>query len=357
MKKENEMSYQKHPGEHIRLIQNEQVKLPKHDRLKMKTVSFLRAGAFLLVLFCLLNIKTFAWSAPGHMTVAYLAYKSLTPNARARVDKLVAMNPKINLWRSQLPAGISDADSRMMLFMIEATWADQIKSDGEHFQDGTNNGNTPPKDETAAQNIGFSDKAMHKYWHFIDRPFSVDGTALKNPDTPNALTQIKVFRSVLASNENDALKAYDLAWLVHVIGDVHQPLHCAARFTKSTPNGDDGGNGVKFCSPSCDSLHGFWDGIFGTASKPQQAIPRAIKVGNSLNPASQTMVENLEESDWIDESFALAKEIVYKNPPIKTGKGPFNVTDKYRNRAIDKANQQVALAGARLARILNSELK
>jgi hypothetical protein len=55
------------------------------------------------------------------------------------------------------------------------------------------------------------------------------------------------------------LKSYDLVWLMHLVGDLHQPLHCTARFAKTQKQGD-GGNGAKVCATSCrDSLHTFWD--------------------------------------------------------------------------------------------------
>jgi len=52
----------------------------------------------------------------------------------------------------------------MMVFMVAATWADRIKSDPDYHTDGTHNGNRPPNDPTAGQNIGFDDLARHKYW-------------------------------------------------------------------------------------------------------------------------------------------------------------------------------------------------
>src|SRR5262245_36487618 len=75
-----------------------------------------------------------AWSNPGHMAVALAAYRQLDPATRSRVDALIAMNPKINAWRATLPSGISAAKKRERLFMIAATWADQIKQDG-HISD------------------------------------------------------------------------------------------------------------------------------------------------------------------------------------------------------------------------------
>jgi len=60
---------------------------------------------------------------------------------------------------------------------------------------------------------------------------------------------------------------------------------------------------------------------------------------------------------WIDESFAAAQASVYKNPPIGLGTGTFTLTPTYKTKAKQIAQKRVALAGARLAKILNTELK
>jgi hypothetical protein len=329
--------------------------LVKNNVRNLKTKFTFRALVFSLLLTAVLSVNSYSWSATGHMVVAFVAYKNLKPDIRARIDTLVALNPKIDQWRAMIPAGTSAADAKMMLFMIAATFPDQIKGDGEHHADGTDGGNTPPTDGTAARNIGYSDTAMHKYWHFIDMPFSQDGTPLINPSVPNAKTQIPVFRAVLASTASDALKSYDLVWLLHLVGDVHQPLHATSRFSRVLPKGDNGGNSVSICSPQCgnNELHAFWDGIFGTTSNPK----RAITVGKGLQPAPQNLANDLDESDWINESFGFAKTVVYKQPPIGNGKGPFTITASYRSTAITVASKRVALGGARMANILNNELK
>ena len=75
-----------------------------------------------------------------------------------------------------------------MAFMRAATWADAIKSDPSYQDD----------DQTAAtagQNIGYADLLRHKYWHFVDQPFSPDGTPLVPPPAPNARPQIPLLQS------------------------------------------------------------------------------------------------------------------------------------------------------------------
>ena len=315
--------------------------------------STLRLIPSTLLLLLALSVRSYAWSDTGHMAVAYVTYSNLTLAARNRVDTLVRLNPSYNSWLQMIPPGASPSTRKGLLFMIAATWPDQIKGDSQYVADGSAGGNIPPNDGTADLNIGYSDRAMHKYWHFIDLPFSTDGTPLKRPSTPNARTQIAAFRAVLASNSPDALKSYDLVWLLHIVVDVHQPLHSAARFSESSPKGDDGGNLVTVCDPQCGTrLHSFWDGLLGTSSDPAYAL----RVGRSLPQANPVLAAKLNADDWLRESFELAKSTVYK-PPVGQGDGPYSLTASYRKTASLLAAQRVSLAGARLAKILNEELK
>ena len=299
-------------------------------------------------------IRVAAWDDEGHMMVAAIAYDHLNPDVRSRVDHLLTLNPYYNTWTSMLPQGISETQRNKMVFMLAATWPDAIKRDNAYQNDGADNGDRPSGPE-ASQNIGYSDHLRHKYWHFVDRPFSQDGTALEQPTTPNAETQIAEFRRILASGSPDPLKSYDLSWLLHLIGDVHQPLHCASRFSQSEPHGDAGGNRVKLCAPPCrDELHAFWDDVLGTSHSPSVALTAAAAL--HLNNADTNAANDTTTGDWIDESFQLAKENVYSGP-IGAGDGPFSVTPAYRQSARKIAERRVTLAGFRLAAVLNSELR
>src|SRR5262245_48474805 len=64
--------------------------------------------------------------------------------------------------------------------------------------------------------------------------------------------RIPVFRAALpyGSGADDDVRSYDLVWLIHLVGDAHQPLHATARFSKTFPDGDAGGNPVKI---DCDT--------------------------------------------------------------------------------------------------------
>jgi len=317
-------------------------------------VTLRRRALAVAVLLASIARPAHAWNGFGHMAVAYVAYEHLTPSTRARVRTLLRKNPFYSSnWKHQIPAGTPTADADRMLFMIAATWPDQIKRDDRYHDDGTDGGDRPPSDGTAAQNVGYADQARHKYWHFIDTPFSPDGTPLPPVPTPNAGTQIASFRATLASRDPDALKSYDLSWLLHLVGDVHQPLHCATRVSAGRPGGDYGGNGVKLSCRGCSSLHLYWDGLLGPGDASPEAV---IAVARSLPVPDATAAAKHDAKDWIAESFQLARDKVYA-PPIGVGDGPYQPTTGYRNAARALARKRIALAGVRLANLLNDELR
>ena len=295
-----------------------------------------------------------AWNDRGHMTVAYIAYKQLTPTTRDRVNALLKLNPKYSDWAAtvdkQVPGASAD-DKNLMIFMIAATWADGIKRDSTYTQDGSQNGNRPDGSPDPGKNTGYDDLLMHKYWHFIDTPFTTDGTALPSIPTPNAQERIRLFRTVLASTGADPLKSYDLTWLLHLVGDVHQPLHASTRVSSTDPNGDSGGNLVKLSCTSCE-LHAFWDDLLGTGNNLKTVVQAARK----LPAAEAALAAKSDEKDWIAESFTESQQTVYA-APIAAGNGPFTLTASYKKNAGKLAKARVELAGARLANLLNTELK
>jgi len=323
-------------------------------------MNYLRA-AVCLVAFTLLPASSMAWGPIGHMTVAYVAYQQLTPAAKARARDLLKLNPDYANWEKQIPAGTSADDHDRMIFMIASVWADDIKGEQQYSDDGTDGGNVPGG-AASAQNIGYSDLLRHRYWHFIDTPFSPDQTPLPSVPAPNAQTQIIAFRAVLASSQPDELKSYDLVWLLHLIGDIHQPLHAVARVTQSHPKGDAGGNLVKLFGDAAPNLHSYWDDLPGFDCKfcndRVQCVNRAIVLGKSLPPASSKAAQNLDTAAWIRESFDLARAKVYRDP-IGTGDQPSTIVpgSPYETQSFKLARERVALAGARLAGVLNAELK
>lgn len=295
-----------------------------------------------------------AWWNGGHEIVAYIAYQNLTPATRARVDALIKLNPMYAQWT----VDVEDSQKPLVAFMMAATWPDCIKSAACEAGYTSDGGNTPPGQPTDDQNIGYADKLMHQYWHFVDTPYSA-GAPGQPPKTPDAYTEIVKLSAAIATDESDDIKSYDVVWLEHLVGDIHQPLHATSRFTSNHPNGDAGGNLVYFCNLPCtDELHAYWDGLFGDTPTIEQLSENARVLLRHPKPAG---TESLDVQTWVNGSFDLAKSAVYQ-PPISTDSDPSvklspRPNAAYRSRANRVANEQVLLAGYRLANLLNTKLK
>ena len=325
-----------------------------------------------------------AWGNTGHEAVAYVAWQQLTPAVQKRVIALLKLVPTLanpndppkgrqsasipgySEWVKDLPSGLTPDQQNLYLFMRAATWPDSIKHEWLHDTD------TAPHVATEA-NIGFTDTASHGYWHFVDAAFASDKSAVPATPSPNAATQIAALRTFLASTEPDLLKSYDLVWMEHLVGDIHQPLHGAVRFFGG--KGDAGGNLVVIKLPLAmeklfegalsksapRELHAFWDDLPGEGP-PAGALPIAAAFGKTLAPAAAKDLTGTNPADWATESLALAKQDAYKMPPIGPGPTPsggsaYAITQDYYNAAMQDAKTRIALAGARLAKLLNENLK
>lgn len=332
----------------------------------------------------LMPASLWGWGNTGHEAVACVAWQQLSDSAKKDVMVLLKKVPSVptstgtipgySAWVKQLPPGLSKDERHEFLFMRAATWADSIKHHGLQDSD------TPPAGMTTDIHQGFSDRQSHGYWHFIDTGF---GAATEHPPAtpvPNVAVQIVALRDFLASDEAPVLKAYDLVWLEHLVGDVHQPLHASVRFVGGS--GDRGGNGVnvklplpmeaKFkCPPSRSTpreLHAFWDDLPGSCPADTGLTAAAafakdlplLLTHPELDPHG--LVADDDPSHWAAESMNLAQTHAYADP-IGAGVQPddgtpsFVMTQAYYDRAIADAKDRVALAGARLAKLLNDTLQ
>src|SRR6266571_4077883 len=138
-----------------------------------------------------------AWDAAGHRTVAEITWESMTLRARERAVALLMHGP----------AEGTAAERDRALFVNAATWADLVRNPHEPWH-------------------GYS----HPTWHYADfywdvengRPHEIPGTG---PDSVAAGERAVAFRGLLAASTAAATtKAVALAWLLHLVGDIHQPL-------------------------------------------------------------------------------------------------------------------------------------
>lgn len=297
-----------------------------------------------------------AWDDFGHMEVAAVAWARMNAKTRKEAARLLALNPRHADWI----VGAPPADRDRVAFLRAGTWADAIRHDAAYTDDERSS-------PTGARDVGYADHRKHRPWHYADRPHSPDGTPLGELESPNAGTEIPLLRAELAAPAtSDEVKSYALTWLLHLVADIHNPLHCISRYDRGLPKGDRGGNLIKIVGNAqpdpCDDprycpygppaqLHAFLDTIAGSgyAWAPAEAAARRLP---RPDPARARI---LDVATWIDEGFELARREVYV-PPIGAGAGPFTITPAYQAAMLRLGRERIALAGARLAALLDDAL-
>lgn len=188
--------------------------------------------------------------------------------------------------------------------------------------------------------------------HYIDVPFSNDHTPLPAQPRVNAVWAVDKATSVLLNADADAYtKGTALRILIHVVGDIHQPLHAATRISSQYPEGDRGGNLVKlYRNRVARNLHSYWDKGAGLLVGKRRygkawVKSRAHKLEKQW-PCDITIAD-LEPMHWAQESYDIAKQSVYRLPHQ-------NRTDShYQNAAQLIVEQRIALSGCRLASLMN----
>jgi len=274
----------------------------------------------LTLVFFSLNATAFGWGDTGHMTVAQIAFDNLTPAQQDRLNDLVAL------------IQLEDRDYE---FVTSACWMDDIR-DFPMFE--------PIKD-----------------WHFITQQFIVDNAVPIEPPPPvNAASVINYLKNKIKGNDPDLKKAYYVAELVHLVGDIHQPLHTLTRFTPEEPRGDLGGNFFLLGEGSPrKNLHSYWDAAGGRfdfvdIKRPLNNSGRtklqkfANKISTDFPKAKMTAeVKNLNPMDWAKEGFTLGVNDVYKG--ISENDVP---NTAYQKKTQEISSRRIALAGYRLAEIL-----
>ncbi len=150
-----------------------------------------------------------------------------------------------------------------------------------------------------------------------------------------------------------------LKWVVHLVGDIHQPLHAAT-------HGDRGGNSVEvafFGERGADgrlNLHAVWDFHLVRRWVSERGGERAV-VSSLVGAADRAVWERGSITDWIGESHAIARDVVYAALPAVVScahgiAGVVAIDQAYYSKAAPIVETQIGKAGVRLARILNETL-
>jgi S1/P1 Nuclease len=293
-----------------------------------------------------LALPAAAWNYSGHWIVAEIAYGRLTPQARVRVDELIRNHPDYDSILTK-GAPLEPAARVRYAFVYAAAWPDLIRGDSRFYDE------TRPDAKPTPPVAGFPDMMRHGTWHYYDIPISGDGTPVVESQPPHLMTELpRLLAEIATANPLEA--AYDLPWLEHLTGDAHQPLHATSRFLKSQPKGDAGGNLV-IVHPG-RTLHSLWDDAAAPRDLGYQEVVRYAREIAAEHPARG--LGSLDPKQWIAESFRLDKSAVYTFG-LETGskQHPLTLPAGYEEKANRLARRRVALAGYRLAAVLNQRLQ
>lgn len=297
-----------------------------------------------------------AWNAAGHKTIAFIAYHQLSARARANVDRLLQSHPDYLRWVEGIPAEARPLDA----FLHASVWADEIKSDPGYRDEPRGTGEVQPP--------AFPDRFRHRDWHYIDTPLVGEFASLRVDDSnktwrnhPTALSQTRVMENILRDRKSsDAAKAWALAWMIHLVGDLHQPLHCASRYTTDAATGkpidDQGGNRVRL-SGKQTNLHAFWDDALDDGPSTAPVQPLGTDLIAAFGPLTERARRNLDVSEWVNEGARLSIGFVYAGlADAPSESGAIRVPAAYRRVAQGIAEERATLGGYRLAGVLNKIL-
>lgn len=142
-------------------------------------------------------------------------------------------------------------------------------------------------------------------WHFINSPYVYDGVipVINYTETvSNSVYIVNAAVKVLAKNleRNSAERALMARYLIHLTGDIHQPLHSVALFNMTFPKGDQGGNLLRIKLPgnsTAGNFHSFWDaGGYGleSDSNDSKVYVRPL-TPDTMNKLLQTAQSFLDE--------------------------------------------------------------
>jgi len=260
----------------------------------------------------------FAWWEYGHETVATIAYLEVSPRTRAEIDRLLRQ------------ARLLDTPTCPARTIEQASvWPDCIKTLGERFSYASS-------------------------WHYqnvnICQPFD-QASACRDGNCVSA--QIERNLRLLADRRVPVReRIFALAFVVHLVGDLHQPLHAGDR-------GDLGGNRVQASYgliAGRTNLHAIWDGYLadrGISDPPAGA--RGILAG--LGPGERAAMREGSVADWARESWQVSHDEAY-GTTLADPCGPPPaarpvVTEELTRRLVPVVRRQIARGGLRLARVLD----
>ena len=299
----------------------------------------------------------YAWHEAGHKMIAGIAFELLSEKQQQQVAAILTAHPRFKQdFAARMPPEIASSSERAQaLWMFEraSIWPDLV----QHISEAI-------------------DARYHRgTWHYINMPVFLtaeDETELAyilqhNVSTKFAPPLREDLNVVQALKGNllvwrdqtapDADRAVALCWILHLTGDLHQPLHNVALFSREYfPQGDRGGNSITIRrKDGVTNLHAVWDGLpyrFDDLSPDE----------NTLAMLSNDVAKPQSIAVWADQHYKLALEYVYtaelKQQLVHESSNQrsleINLTAEYVVNAVQIAKPQIIVAGHRTAALITN---
>jgi len=247
-----------------------------------------------------------AWNSVGHRLAAQIAYDNMSVKSKRIIS---AYNRMLN------------TKGRRYTLIGSAVWMDNLYS-------------------AKYKNL--------RSLHYIDLPIVIDNIKPPALNTYNALFAIKNSAAMLKDSKTSKLdKALAFRILWHVVADLHQPMHAVSRYSKRFPEGDRGGNlEILPNNKIAKNLHAYWDrgaGAFYSRKPYSKRQFRELEVSILQKWPCKKAQVNLKPEVWAQESYRISKDFSYSLP----------LNDNYQAKAQDISLERIALAGCRLAKLLD----
>jgi hypothetical protein len=294
--------------------------------------------AFLILAALWKPANALAWNSTGHMIIASMAYDRLSPEARTRWVELLKQHPAFAQWEQTFPKDEPNLEFGRYLCMRASTWPDDIRKTESPYD--------------------------HPIWHYIDYPLEMPNCPMEPAPANTEDILFGLSRSEKILNDPAATgadRAASLSWIIHLVGDIQQPLHCVTLINETypKPDGDRGGN-LFFVSMAGNpiNLHAVWDSLAGSMMDSQELILRGGQLGEKFpRSALPELTRATDPLAWSLEGRALAIEAVYRHGTLPGGKEPNGflppLPSGYIAASRALADRRMAIGGYRLADTLD----
>lgn len=311
----------------------------------------------LILLSMLPAVTSHAWDATGHRLSAYLAWEQLSDTEQSYAIDTLQAHPRFRQdFQNAMPDNIrrlSSMEQQRWMFGQAAVWPDLVRSfQGRlrttyhrpewHWIDGA----WVRGDATLQGNVYLDTPAL--------MPITGEANIMREEDADNVLTALEFALYQLRHETRPDLRAIALCWLLHLVGDIHQPFHSGALVSaRLFPDGDRGGNSIRVAD---SNLHAVWD----RALRSPGLMPLFHELRDESAPAD--FVPEFAPEQWLIESRIILHEYGYPQSvrnairrAEQSGNRRFviNLPPRYQQQMQDIATQRIMTTAWRSAALIS----